>query len=85
MNNYPIGAINDPRAPYNESLARTAEVEINVELGTIVKVDIICDEDGDYHNDELREAVEIAVKEKFNVDGEDIVMNDLHIWSCALL
>lgn len=33
LDNYPMGAANDPRAPYNEPLPTKVKVEVGVELG----------------------------------------------------
>lgn len=43
FDNYPVGADDDPRAPYNESLARNVKVEVGVELGTMVDIEVVGD------------------------------------------
>lgn len=43
FDNYPIGAADDPRAPYNEPLARNVKVEVGVELGTMVDIEVVGD------------------------------------------
>lgn len=79
---YPAGAENDPNAPYNQPLDRDIEVEVNVEVGTFINITLpqyserghlVIDED------ELKEAVEQAVKDKLNIDDEDIVLNNIFI------
>lgn len=79
---YPAGAENDPNAPYNQPLDRDIEVEVNVEIGTFINITLpqyserghlVIDED------ELKEAVEQAVKDKLNIDDEDIVLNNIFI------
>lgn len=79
---YPAGAENDPNAPYNQPIDRDIEVEVNVEIGTFINITLpqyserghlIVDED------ELKEAVEQAVKDKLNIDDEDIVLNNVFI------
>ena len=81
MNNYPVGARFDPRAPYNQPITKYRKyyAEVSVELGTMVEVE--CEEcDGEPCTDDLHIQVRKAVMEKFKVDGEDIVLNDLTIW-----
>lgn len=51
FDNYPIGAADDPRAPYNEPLARNVKVE--VELGTMVDIEVV----GDLSEDLMQELV----------------------------
>lgn len=79
---YPAGAENDPNAPYNQPIDRDIEVEVNVEIGTFINITLpqyserghlIVDED------ELKEAVEQAVRDKLNIDDEDIVLNNVFI------
>ena len=79
---YPAGAENDPNAPYNQPIDRDIEVEVNVEIGTFITITLpqysesrhlVVDED------ELKEAVEQAVRDKLNIDDEDIVLNNVFI------
>ena len=79
---YPPGAEFDPNAPYNQPIDRDIEVEVNVEIGTFINITLpqyserghlVVDED------ELKEAVEQAVKDKLNIDDEDIVLNNIFI------
>lgn len=81
---YPAGAENDPNAPYNQPSDKDIEVEVNVEIGTFVNITLpqylenghlVIDED------ELKEAVEQEVKDKLNIDDEDIVLNNVFIAS----
>lgn len=74
MDNYPPGAANDPRAPWNEPPTKEVTVEVNVELGTMVTVEVIEDDVED-----LRDQLEQAITQKFNVDGKDIVLNDYFV------
>lgn len=79
---YPAGAYNDPRAPWNEPNDRDLTVEVNVELGTFVDVTIPQYKEGKHlviNEEELKEAVEKAIKDKLNIDNEDIVLNNLSI------
>lgn len=80
MSNYPPGAANDPNAPYNEPLTKTITVEVSAELGTFVDVDVPLDEEGYPETDCLNEAVQIAIKDKYNVDNVDTVLNKINIW-----
>lgn len=80
MSNYPPGAANDPNAPYNELLTKTIKVEVSAELGTFVDVDVPLDEEGYPETDCLNEAVQIAIKDKYNVDNIDTVLNRINIW-----
>ena len=81
---YPAGAENDPNAPYNQPSDKDIEVEVNVEIGTFINITLpqylenghlVIDED------ELKEAVEQEVKDKLNIDDEDIVLNSVFIAS----
>lgn len=79
---YPAGAENDPNAPYNQPLDRDIEVEVNVEIGTFINITLPqYSENGHLviDEDELKEAVEQAVKDKLNIDDEDIVLNNVFI------
>ena len=79
---YPAGASNDPSAPWNEPNDRNVTVEVNVELGTFVDVTISQYKEGKHlviNEEELKEAVEEAIKDKLNINNEDIVLNNLSI------
>lgn len=79
---YPAGASNDPSAPWNEPNDRNVTVEVNVELGTFVDVTISQYKEGRHlviNEEELKEAVEEAIKDKLNIDNEDIILNNLTI------
>ena len=79
---YPAGTYNDPSAPWNEPNDRNLTVEVNVELGTFVDVTIPQYKEGKHlviKEEELKEAVEKAIKDKLNIDNEDIVLNNLSI------
>ena len=79
---YPVGAYNDPSAPWNEPNDRNVTVEVNVELGTFVDITIPQYREGRnlvINEEELKEAVEKAIKDKLNIDNEDIVLNNLTI------
>lgn len=75
FDNYPVGAADDPRAPYNEPLARN--VKVGVELGTMVDIEVV----GDLSEDIMQELVKDKVIEKLNIDNEDIVLNNITIYS----
>lgn len=81
---YPAGAEDNPNAPYNQPSDKDIEVEVNVEIGTFISITLpqylenghlVIDED------ELKEAVEREVKDKLNIDDEDIVLNNVFIAS----
>ena len=81
---YPVGAYNDPSAPWNEPNDRNVTVEVNVELGTFVDITIPQYKEGGHlviNEEELKEAVEEAIKDKLNIDNEDIVLNNLAIYN----
>ena len=80
--NYPAGAYNDPSAPWNEPNNRNVTVEVNVEIGTFVKVSVPQYQEGKHlviNEDELEKAVEEAIIDKLDIDNEDIVLNNLSI------
>ena len=81
---YQAGAYNDPSAPWNEPNDRNITVEVNVELGTFVDITIPQYKEGGHlviNEEELKEAVEEAIKDKLNIDNEDIVLNNLAIYN----
>lgn len=82
MSNYPLGAINDPRAPYNESLTEYKDftVEVSVELGTMIKVISEVDENGYVDTEDFRNNVIKELKQKYNIDEIDTTLLDVHIW-----
>ena len=82
--NYPAGAYNDPSARWNEPNDRNVTVEVNVELGTFVDITIPQYKEGKHlviNEEELKEAAEEAIKDKLNIDNEDIVLNNLAIYN----
>lgn len=76
LDNYPPGAANDPRAPWNEPPLREVTVEVGVELGTMVTIEIFEDSEEDF-----RDQLEQALVKKFNIDNDDIVLNNLNVYS----
>lgn len=79
---YPAGAENNPNAPYNQPSDKDIEVEVNVEIGTFISITLPQYlENGHLVIDELKEAVEREVKDKLNIDDEDIVLNNIFIAS----
>ena len=79
---YPAGAENDPNAPYNQPIDRDIEVEVNVESGTFINITLPQYSESGHlvvDEDELKEAVEQAVRDKLNIDDEDIVLNNVFI------
>lgn len=79
-----MGAANDPDAPYNQPLDRDIQVEVNVEVGTFVNITLPQYLENGHLNineDELHEAVEQAVKDKLNIDNDDIILNNIYITS----
>lgn len=77
FDNYPAGAANDPTAPYNEPLARVVEVEVGVELETIVDIEVV----GDLSENIMQELVRDEVIEKLNIDNKDIILNNITIYN----
>lgn len=78
VNNYPAGAADDPRAPYNEPLSKTHKVEVGVELGTIVEVDTT---DEELSENEKRSLVVEKIIEKLHIDNTDVILNDIQIYN----
>ena len=77
--NYPLGAENDPNAPWNDA---DLTVEVNVELGTFVNISVPVR--GGEHlsfNKEgiLQDLVEEAIKEKLGVDNDDVILNSFEV------
>lgn len=71
IDNYPIGAANDPTAPYNEPLPTKVRVEVGVELGLFVDVEVI-------DEDDIIGAVEEAINNRFK--SEDVEVNNIEIY-----
>lgn len=71
IDNYPIGAANDPTAPYNEPLPSKVRVEVGVELGLFVDVEVI-------DEDDIISAVEEAINNRFK--SEDVEVNNIEIY-----
>lgn len=78
MSNYPPGAENDPRAPYNEPKPKSCIVSVDVEvyLGTTIKVEV----QNPMDKNEVYDQVKEVVISKYNIDGEDTCLNDINIW-----
>jgi hypothetical protein len=78
MSNYPPGAENDPRAPYNEPKPESYVVSVNVEvyLGTTIEVEV----QNPMDKNEVYNKVKEVVISKYNIDGEDTWFNDIDIW-----
>lgn len=78
MSNYPPGAENDPRAPYNEPLLESYVVSVDVDvcLGITVEVEVQDPMDKDEVYDQVKE----VVISKYNIDGEDTCLIDLNVW-----
>lgn len=70
-NNYPIGAADDPMAPYNEPLLTSVKAEVGVELGLFVDVEVI-------DEDDITNAVEEAIINRFK--SEDVEVNNIKIY-----
>lgn len=81
MNNYSLDTTNDSRAPHNEFLIKNITVEVSAELGTFVDVDVPFNEEGYPEIDYLNKAVRIAIKDKYNIDNVDTVLNSINIWN----
>lgn len=79
MNNYPSGAANDPRAPYNESLKKQVKVEVSIDLGTMVDVEVNC-EDGYVDEEDLYWEVRQELIKKYNIDNNDTILDNINIW-----
>lgn len=69
--NYPLGAANDPNAPYNEPLNKTYRVEVSAELGFFIDVDV-------YDEYDIKDKVNEAIRDKYQ--NENVVVNEVTIW-----
>jgi hypothetical protein len=70
MDNYPIGAAKDPDAPYNEPAPQHVKVEVTVNLGLDVFVDV-------NNSDDIDKAVKEALKKKY--PDEELI--EYEIWN----
>ena len=68
MDNYPIGAANDPKAPYNKPLPIKVKAEVGVELGLFVDVEV----PENSEKEEVEEAVEKEIFSRFKSDDVEI-------------
>lgn len=76
--NYPIGAKYDSNAPWNEP--EDLHLHVNVDVSLSIYVDIPQYREGKYlayNEDELKEVVELAIKDKLK--DKDIIINDYYI------
>lgn len=71
LDNYPMGAANDLRAPYNEPLPTKVKVEVGVELGLFVDVEVI-------DEDDIKGAVEETIYNRFK--SKDVEINNIEIY-----
>lgn len=69
--NYPPGAANDSKAPYNEPLKKTYRAEVTAEIGFFINVDC-------YDEYDLKDKIEEAVKDKYQ--NKDVVVNEVTLW-----
>lgn len=71
LDNYPMGAANDPRAPYNEPLPTKVKVEVGVELGLFVDVEVIDEDD-----------IKVQLKKLFIIgsNSKDVEINNIEIY-----
>jgi hypothetical protein len=78
MSNYPPGAENDPRAPYNEPKPESYIVSVDVEvyLGTTIEVEV----QNPMDKNEVYDQVKEVIISRYNIDGEDTCLNDINIW-----
>ena len=78
MSNYPPGAENDPRAPYNEPKPESYVISVDVEvyLGTTIEVEV----QNPMDKDEVYDQVKEVIISRYNIDGEDTCLNDINIW-----
>ena len=58
--NYPIGGANDPKAPYNEPLLREVNVEVGVELGLFLKVEVYNEEEIEEEHEDVENCVIVS-------------------------
>lgn len=78
MDNYPPGAANDPKAPYNKPLPIRVRAEVGVELGLFTDVEI-----PENTEKEVKEAVENAIYSRFKSD--DVEISNIRIYQYDIL
>ncbi len=74
--NYPVGAANDPRAPYNQPLSSKVRAEVGVELGLFVDIEANSE-------DEIEDKIKEFVRTKFS--SKDIEVNNIIIYQYDIL
>lgn len=76
MNNYPLGAKDDPRAPYNEPIYSKYQVEVSAVIGMFVEVE--CEDCHGYPcSDNLKDQILDRLKE---VLPDDVEINEVDVW-----
>lgn len=76
VDNYPMGAANDPRAPYNEDLDMHVRAEVSVTLGLFVDVEVSNERN-------IKQAVKDAISKRFKSD--DVEINNILICQYDIL
>lgn len=76
LDNYPIGADTDPRAPYNEPLPIKVKAEVGVELGLFVDIEV-SDES------EVEDKIKEIIRNKFK--SKDIEVNNITVYQYDIL
>lgn len=76
MDNYPLGAADNPEAPYNKSLPIKVRAEVGVELGLFVDVEVI-------DEDDIKDEIEKTIYDRFK--SEDVEVNNIRIYQHDIL
>lgn len=74
---YPLGAYNDPNAPYNQSDLDLLETEYDVTLHAEIKCKVFADTSQKVYDDEEREVYEEQVDDHIYIAEKEIKLPDL--------
>lgn len=58
---------------------KKVKVEVNALLGTFIEVDVLCDDEGYIDSENLYESVKQAIKDKYQIDNIETVLNSINI------
>lgn len=58
---------------------KKVKVEVNALLGTFIEVDVLCDDEGYIDSENLYESVKQAIKDKYQIDNMETVLNSINI------
>lgn len=74
--NYPLGAANDPAAPYNEPLREGRTVQFSATIDATVTVDVYPDDDETEVKNEIGKMLESSLRDRF---GKSLFIDNIEL------